>query len=97
MSGASGATGRTVESASPTEAGLRRGDPGFRRISVGLFFAGFTTFALLYATQPLLPRLVDVFAVSPGTASLTVSATTAGLAVAIIPASALSERWGGAR
>jgi MFS transporter, YNFM family, putative membrane transport protein len=76
-----------------TEA-LRRGDPGFRRVSVGLFFAGFTTFALLYATQPLLPRLVDVFAVSPGTASLSVSVTTAGLALAIIPASALSERWG---
>lgn len=81
-------------SATETAPALRRGDPGFRRISVGLFFAGFTTFALLYATQPLLPRLVEVFGVSPGTASLSVSATTAGLAVAIIPASALSERWG---
>jgi YNFM family putative membrane transporter len=94
MAGESGATGRTVVSAGPAGAGLRRGDPGFRRISVGLFFAGFTTFALLYATQPLLPRLVDVFAVSPGAASLTVSVTTGGLAVAVIPASALSERWG---
>lgn len=74
--------------------GLRRGDQGFRRISIGLFFAGFTTFALLYATQPLLPRLVDVFAMSPGTASLSVSVTTGGLALAVIPASALSERWG---
>lgn len=74
--------------------GLRRGEPGFRRVSVGLFFAGFTTFALLYATQPLLPRLVDVFGVSPGTASLSVSVTTGGLALAVIPASALSERWG---
>src|SRR3954453_8593168 len=74
--------------------GLRRGAPGFRRVSVGLFFAGFTTFALLYATQPLLPALVEVFAVSPGTASLSVSVTTGGLAVAVIPASALSERWG---
>jgi YNFM family putative membrane transporter len=80
--------------ASVAEPGLRRGDPGFRRISVGLFFAGFTTFALLYATQPLLPRLVEVYAVSPGTASLTVSVTTGGLALAVIPASALSERWG---
>ncbi|MDL5154893.1 MFS transporter [Actinomycetospora termitidis] len=73
---------------------LRRGDPGFRRISVGLLFAGFTTFALLYASQPLLPRLVEVFAISPGTASLSVSVTTGGLALAIVPASALSERWG---
>jgi YNFM family putative membrane transporter len=92
MAGASGATGETVASA-PTP-GLRRGDPAFRRVSVGLFFAGFTTFALLYATQPLLPRLVEVFAVSPGTASLSVSVTTGGLAIAVIPASALSERWG---
>ena len=76
------------------EPALRRGDPGFRRVSVGLFFAGFTTFALLYATQPLLPRLVDVFGVSPGAASLSVSVTTGGLALAIIPASSLSERWG---
>ncbi len=83
-----------VSAATAVEPGLRRGDHGFRRVSVGLFFAGFTTFALLYATQPLLPRLVDVFGVSPGTASLTVSVTTGGLAVAIIPASALSERWG---
>ncbi|WP_433800833.1 MFS transporter [Actinomycetospora sp. CA-084318] len=73
---------------------LQRGDAAFRRVAVGLFFAGFTTFALLYATQPLLPRLVEVFAVSPGTASLSVSVTTGGLALAIIPASALSERWG---
>ncbi|MEJ2870000.1 MFS transporter [Actinomycetospora sp. OC33-EN08] len=73
---------------------LRQGDAGFRRVSVGLLFAGFTTFALLYATQPLLPRLVEVFAISPGTASLSVSVTTGGLALAIVPASALSERWG---
>lgn len=74
--------------------GLRRGDPGFRRVTVGLFFAGFTTFALLYATQPLLPRLVDVFGVSPSAASLSVSVTTGALALAVIPASALSERLG---
>ena len=73
---------------------LRRGDPGFRRVAVGLFFAGFTTFALLYATQPLLPRLVDVDGLTPGTASLSVSVTTGALALAVIPASTLSERWG---
>jgi MFS transporter, YNFM family, putative membrane transport protein len=83
-----------VEAPAESAPALRRGDPGFRRIAVGLFFAGFTTFALLYATQPLLPRLVDVFGVSTGTVSLSVSVTTGGLAVAIIPASALSERWG---
>jgi MFS transporter, YNFM family, putative membrane transport protein len=73
---------------------VRRGDPGFRPVAIGLFFAGFTTFALLYATQPLLPALVDTYGVTPGTASLSVSVTTAALAIAVIPASALSERWG---
>jgi YNFM family putative membrane transporter len=74
--------------------GLRRGEPGFRPVAVGLFFAGLTTFALLYATQPLLPRLVEVYGISPGTASWSVSVTTGALALAVIPASALSERWG---
>ena len=75
-------------------AALRRGDTGFRPIAVGLFCAGFTTFALLYATQPLLPALVDAYGITPGTASLSISVTTAALAVGVIPASALSERWG---
>ncbi|WP_133826843.1 MFS transporter [Actinomycetospora succinea] len=82
----------SVELAEP--AALRRGQPGFRPVSVGLFFAGFTTFALLYATQPLLPALVSAYAITPGTASLSISVTTAALAVGVIPASALSERWG---
>lgn len=75
-------------------AGLRRGDPGFWPVAVGLFFAGLTTFALLYATQPLLPALVAQYGVSPGTASLSMSAATGALALGILPASALSERWG---
>jgi YNFM family putative membrane transporter len=75
-------------------AALRRSDPGFRPVAVGLFFAGFTTFALLYATQPLLPALVDAYGTTPGGASLSVSVTTAALAVGVIPGSALSERWG---
>jgi YNFM family putative membrane transporter len=81
-------------SRSAGDAGLRRGEPGFRPVAVGLFFAGLTTFALLYATQPLLPRLVEVYGISPGTASWSVSVTTGALALAVIPASALSERWG---
>lgn len=75
-------------------AALGRGEPGFRPVAIGLFFAGFTTFALLYATQPLLPALVVGYWITPGAASLSVSVTTAALAVGVIPASALSERWG---
>jgi YNFM family putative membrane transporter len=75
-------------------AAVRRGERGFRPVAIGLFFAGFTTFALLYATQPLLPTLVAAYGIAPSEASLSVSVTTAALAIAVIPASALSERWG---
>jgi YNFM family putative membrane transporter len=85
-------TSSAVSPSVPTA--LRRGEAGFRPVAVGLFFAGFTTFALLYATQPLLPALVAAYGTTPGTASLSVSVTTAAVAVGVIPASALSERWG---
>ncbi|GAA2395729.1 MFS transporter [Streptomyces glaucosporus] len=55
---------------------------------------GLATFSLLYATQPLLPALTADFGVTPGQASWTVSAATIGLAVAVLPLSALSERFG---
>jgi YNFM family putative membrane transporter len=70
---------------------LRHGDPGMRRVRVGLFAAAFATFALLYAPQPLLPQLAAQFKVSPATASLAMSVATFALAVAVIPVSSLSE------
>ena len=73
---------------------LRHGDPGMRRVRLGLFAAGLATFALLYTPQPLLPLLSRAFAVSPAAASLAMSAGTAALAVAIIPVSSLSEVCG---
>ncbi|MFD1830523.1 MFS transporter [Streptomyces desertarenae] len=65
-----------------------------RRISLALFAVGLATFTLLYATQPLLPALTTDLGVTPGQASWTVSAATIGLAVAVLPLSALSERFG---
>lgn len=76
--------------AAPIEAGSR----DFRRISIALFAAGMATFSLLYATQALLPALVDAFAVSPSQASLTVSAATGALALAVLPLATLSEAVG---
>lgn len=75
-------------------AGYRRGDAGYRRITTALFAAGMTTFVSMYSTQAVLPALADGFHVSPTVSALTVSATTGFLALAIIPASALSERFG---
>ena len=73
---------------------LRHGDPGMRRVRLGLFAAGLATFALLYTPQPLLPLLSGAFRASPAEASLAMSAGTAALALAIIPVSSLSEVCG---
>ncbi|WP_281051661.1 MFS transporter [Thauera sp. GDN1] len=59
-----------------------------------MFVGGFATFALVYSTQPLLPLLAGEFGVSAASASLTVSATTAGLALMLIPGSVLADRLG---
>ena len=59
-----------------------------------MFFGGFATFAMLYGTQPILPRLTSVFGISPATASLSVSGGMAALAAMLIPASVLSDRFG---
>jgi predicted MFS family arabinose efflux permease len=62
-----------------------------------MFAAGTAIFALLYSPQAVLPQISAEFRVSPAEAGLTMSATTAALALAIVPASALSERWGRSR
>lgn len=73
---------------------LRPGGPGYRRMSFALFAAGVATFALLYSTQALLPAISADLNVAPDQASWTVSAATFGLALGVIPLSALSERFG---
>ena len=77
--------------------GHRRGEAGYARITAALFAAGMATFVSMYSAQAVLPRLADEFAVSPATAALAVSATTGVLAVSIVPASILSERFGRTR
>ncbi len=47
------------------------------------------TFAILHCTQPLMPVFSERFGVSPATASLSMSATTATLAVSLLVAAAL--------
>ncbi|RAG87420.1 MFS transporter [Streptacidiphilus pinicola] len=73
------------------------GSPGLRRTQLALFGAGLATFLLLYSTQALLPDLSANLHLTPGQASWTVSAASIGLAVAVIPVSALSERFGRTR
>ncbi|KPI03686.1 major facilitator superfamily MFS_1 [Actinobacteria bacterium OK074] len=82
---------------SRTEQGDSRmtpGGPGYRRMSFALFLAGVATFALLYSTQALLPLISGDFGVTASEASWTVAAATGGLALFVLPMSALSERFG---
>ena len=71
-----------------------RGTPAYRRMGVSLFMAGFSTFALMYDVQPLLPLFTAQFGVNAATSSLAVSLTTGTMALAFIPAAVLSDRLG---
>lgn len=71
-----------------------RGTPAYRRTSLAIFSCGFSIFAILYCTQPILPQLVEEFAVTPAQSSLALSLTTITMAVAMLFASSLSEAWG---
>ncbi|MEU0073357.1 MFS transporter [Streptomyces sp. NPDC006332] len=88
----------TVVAAAPSapvvDSRMAPGGPGYRRMSFALFLAGVATFALLYSTQALLPLISGEFGVAASEASWTVAAATGGLALFVLPMSALSERFG---
>jgi YNFM family putative membrane transporter len=46
------------------------GSPAFKRINRAMVFGGFSTFALLYCVQPLMPLLARQFALTPAQSSL---------------------------
>ncbi len=97
MSPASTGASAVVDAApsvSPPDSRMAPGGPGYRRMSLALFLAGVATFALLYSTQALLPLISGDFGVAAGEASWTVAAATGGLALFVLPMSALSERYG---
>ncbi len=73
---------------------IERGTPAFRRTILALFAAGFATFALMYCVQPLMPEFSRDFRLSAFDSSLSLSLTTGLLAVSMLGASAVSERWG---
>lgn len=75
-------------------AGIVRGTKEYRHLAFALLMAGFSTFALLYAVQPLLPVFSRSFGISAANASLAVSFSTGAMALAFIPAGILSDRVG---
>jgi MFS transporter, YNFM family, putative membrane transport protein len=92
--GGAQAEGVTAAATSVLPAPYQAGDRGFRRASLALFLAGVAVFALLYSTQPLLPELSRRFRVGPAAATLSISLTTLTLAVGLLVAGPVSERFG---
>ncbi|WP_408911289.1 MFS transporter [Corynebacterium gottingense] len=76
---------------------MRKGTIEYRRASIGMLLVGLAIFSSLYATQALLPTLTREMGIDPSTAALTVSAATGALAVCVVPASILSEKFGRGR
>ncbi len=73
---------------------IHHGTPAFRRANLALFAAGVATFGLLYCVQPLMPEFSRDFGVGAAASALSLSVTTAVLAVAMLFAGALSDAWG---
>ena len=73
---------------------IEEGTAEYRKAGIGLFLGGFVTFAVMYCTQPLLPIYSREFSISPATASLSISVTTAVLAVMMTVIAAISNAWG---
>jgi YNFM family putative membrane transporter len=73
---------------------IAAGTPDFKRVNRAMVFGGFSTFALLYCVQPIMPLLAREFALTPAQSSLALSVSTATLAVSLLVSSILSERFG---
>lgn len=76
---------------------MRKGTPEYRRATIAMLFVGLAVFSSLYATQALLPTLTIELGITPSEAAWTVSAATGALAICVVPASILSEKFGRGR
>nr|WP_261388091.1 MFS transporter [Pantoea soli] len=84
----------TRQPAVPDSAWIERGSPRFFRVTLALFSAGLATFALLYCVQPILPVLSQQFGVSPAESSVSLSLSTALMALGLLFTGPLSDAIG---
>jgi YNFM family putative membrane transporter len=73
---------------------IAAGSPEYKRTNRAMVFGGFSTFALLYCVQPLMPLLAHQFTLSPAQSSLVLSVSTAALALSLLLSSVVSDRIG---
>ena len=78
----------------PPDGFIKRGTSPFMRVTLALFSAGLATFALLYCVQPILPVLSHEFGVSPASSSISLSISTAMLAIGLLFTGPLSDAIG---
>ncbi|MGH3644028.1 MAG: MFS transporter [Mycobacterium sp.] len=74
--------------------GHTRGSAAYGRLLAALFCAGVATFAQLYSPQAVLPLIAADLDIGAAAAALTISASTVGLAIGVIPWSTLADRIG---
>lgn len=66
----------------------------FRAILLSLFLAGFAIFSSLYCVQPMMPFLAKFFYVSATQSSFPLSFSTSALALGVLFAGVISDRYG---
>lgn len=82
------------QATAPHWVGHSRGSAEYGRLLAALFCAGVATFAQLYSPQAVLPLISASLHIGAADAALTISASTVGLAVGVIPWSTLADRIG---
>lgn len=73
---------------------IRSGTKPFYAILLCLFLAGFAIFSSLYCVQPMMPIFADSFQVTPTHSSFPLSFSTIALAVGLLFAGLVSDRFG---
>lgn len=77
--------------------GFIKGNRGYTLLLVAMFCAGMAVFAQLYSPQTALPAISRDLSISADAAALSISAATAGLALAFIVWVFVADVWGRAR
>ncbi|WP_338567438.1 MFS transporter [Erwinia sp. E_sp_B01_3] len=73
---------------------ITRGTRRFMHATLALFCAGLSTFAVLYCVQPILPVFSQSFHLTPAQSSLSLSVTTAMMALGLLVTGPLSDAIG---
>ena len=73
---------------------IEYGTRPFIAILLSLFLAGFAVFSSLYCVQPMMPFLASFFHVTPTHSSFPLSFSTIALALGLLFAGMISDRYG---